>query len=198
MPHRAAIECIDPLKDVDGIHPMNAGLLAMGYQAFVPSCPEAALEILLRSGVPLAGRRVAVVGRSSVVGKPAQLLLTREHATVTVCHRRTSDFAAEIRRAEIVVVGAGAPALVTGDMLQPGAIVIDCGINVVDGAIIGDVDMPSVSAVAGAMTPVPGGVGPVTNAVLLRHLVQAIQAQVDGGFPDAVQAGAVIAPATIR
>jgi methylenetetrahydrofolate dehydrogenase (NADP+) / methenyltetrahydrofolate cyclohydrolase len=182
---RWVIEALDPLKDIDGIHPLNAGLAALGHVALVPSCAEAALEILRRAGVTLAGRHAAVVGRSSVVGRPAALLLLREHATVTVCHRQTRDLAQELRQAEIVVVAAGAPGLIRGDMLQRGAVVIDCGINVVEGAIVGDVDLPSVLPVAAAVSPVPGGVGPVTNAVLLKHLVRATRARIEGGYPDA-------------
>lgn len=170
---RDVIELIDPAKDVDGIHPRNAGLLTLGHGGFVPSCAEAAVEILRRSDVIIAGRRAVVVGRGNVVGKPAALLLIREHATVTVCHRQTRDLAGEVRRADIVVVAAGVPGLITADMIAPGAVVIDCGINVVDGHVTGDVDLASVQAVAGAVTPVPGGVGPVTNAVLLRHLARA-------------------------
>jgi methylenetetrahydrofolate dehydrogenase (NADP+) / methenyltetrahydrofolate cyclohydrolase len=171
---------IDPRKDIDGIHPQNAGLLALGYGTFFPSCAEAALRILRAYGVPLAGRPAVVIGRSNVVGKPAALLLLREHATVTVCHRQTRDLPAEVRRAEIVVVAAGAPGLVRGDMVQPGAVVIDCGINVVDGRIVGDVDDVSVRPIASAMTPVPGGVGPLTNAILMEHLARAVTRAVRG------------------
>jgi methylenetetrahydrofolate dehydrogenase (NADP+)/methenyltetrahydrofolate cyclohydrolase len=109
-----------------------------------------------------------------VVGKPAALLLLREHATVTVCHRQTRDLGAEVRTAEVLVVAAGSPGLVTGDMIRYGAVVVDCGINVVDGRVVGDVDAESVAPIASALTPVPGGVGPVTNAVLLRHLARAV------------------------
>ena len=133
------------------------------------------MEILLRSGYDIAGRHAVVIGRSNVVGKPAELLLLRHDATVTVCHRKTRDLAAEVSRADILVVAAGSPGLVHGSMLRPGAIVVDCGINVVDGAIVGDVDQSSALRVAAAITPVPGGVGPVTNAVLLRHFVVAVR-----------------------
>jgi methylenetetrahydrofolate dehydrogenase (NADP+)/methenyltetrahydrofolate cyclohydrolase len=174
IPRAEVSDSLDPDKDLDGIHPRNAGLVAQGFDAFVPSCAEAALTILKASGVSVAGRRAVVIGRSPVVGKPAALLLLREHATVTVCHRRTRDLAGEVRGAEIVVVAAGSPGLVTGDMVRPGAVVVDCGINVADGHVVGDVDAESVGRIAGALTPVPGGVGPVTNAVLLRHLAQAV------------------------
>ncbi len=180
IPLRAVIESIDPRKDVDGIHPINAGLMTLGYEGFFPSCAEAAVQLLKRSGYALAGLRAVVVGRSNVVGKPAHLLLMRENATVTVCHRQTRDMTAELRDADLIVAAAGIPGLIRGEMIKPGAIVVDCGINVVDGHIIGDVDFPSVAAVAAAVTPVPGGVGPVTNAVLLEHVVRAARSQLDG------------------
>ena len=127
---------------------------------------------------PLAGRHAVVVGRSNVVGKPAALLLLREHATVTICHSRTPDLADDVRRADVVVVAAGRPGLITGDMLKPGAVVVDVGINVVGDRLVGDVDMDSARLVASAITPVPGGVGPVTNALLLTHLLRAAKDQV--------------------
>jgi methylenetetrahydrofolate dehydrogenase (NADP+)/methenyltetrahydrofolate cyclohydrolase len=174
------IDALDPGKDLDGIHPRNAGLVSRRTGGFAPSCAEAALQILRRSGIPLAGRPTVVVGRSNVVGRPAGLLLTAEDATVTVCHRLTRGLDALLRQAEIVVVAAGSPGLVRGDDLRPGVVVIDCGINVLsDGRIVGDVDLPSVLPVASAVTPVPGGVGPVTNAVLMAHLVRAARAQLD-------------------
>jgi methylenetetrahydrofolate dehydrogenase (NADP+)/methenyltetrahydrofolate cyclohydrolase len=176
---RAVIDAIDPRKDIDGIHPQDAGLLSLGYPAFYPSCAEAAIRILRENDIDIVGMRAVVIGRSNVVGKPAQLLLLREHATVTVCHRRTRDLAGEVRRADLVVVAAGSPGLVRGDMLRNGAVVVDCGINVVDGRIVGDVDAESVIPVASALTPVPGGVGPLTNAVLLEHLSRAVRDQVE-------------------
>lgn len=166
---------LDPLKDIDGIHPWNAGLLAQSRAGHRPSCAEAAVEILIRSGIAMRGARAVVIGRSEVVGKPAALLLLQQDATVTVCHRKTRDLAGEVRGADIVVVAAGSPSLVRGDMVRPGAVVIDCGINVVDGHVTGDVERATVEPVAGAMTLVPGGVGPVTNAVLLRHYVAAVR-----------------------
>jgi methylenetetrahydrofolate dehydrogenase (NADP+)/methenyltetrahydrofolate cyclohydrolase len=172
------IGALDPAKDLDGIHPVNAGLVSRGGHAFAPSCAEAALQILKRSAIPLAGRPTVVIGRSNVVGKPAALLLIREHATVTVCHRQTRELEARIREAEVVVVAAGSPRLVRGHAVAPGAVVIDCGINVLsDGSVVGDVDLPTVRPVAGAVTSVPGGVGPVTNAVLMEHLARAARAR---------------------
>ena len=153
---RAVVDSIDPAKDIDGIHPMNAGLLRLGYDGFLPATAHAAVEILRRSGIEIAGRDAVVIGRSPVVGMPAAFLLVREDATVTVCHSRTTDLAATSRSADIVVVAAGHPGLVTGAMLKPGAVVVDVGINVVDGRLVGDVDFASAVEVASAITPVPG------------------------------------------
>jgi methylenetetrahydrofolate dehydrogenase (NADP+)/methenyltetrahydrofolate cyclohydrolase len=174
---RTVVDAIDPMKDIDGIHPLNAGLLRLGYEGFVPATAHAGLEMIHRSGVELKGADAVVVGRSPVVGMPLAFMLTKEDATVTVCHSKTRDLAAKVRQADIVVVAAGQPGLVTGAMLKPGAVVIDVGINVVDGKIVGDVDFPSAEQVAGAITPVPGGVGPLTNALLLSHLMRAAQRQ---------------------
>lgn len=183
---RRIIEVLDPSKDLDGIHPHNAGLVARGEEGFAPSCAEAAVQILQRSGIPLAGRPTVVIGRSNVVGKPVALLLIRQDATVTVCHRQTRDLPARVHEAEIVIVAAGVPGLIKGDAIQPGAVVIDCGINVdAAGNVVGDVDLDSVMPVAGVVTPVPGGVGPVTNAVLLNHLARTARAQLDGAVPAA-------------
>ncbi len=174
---RAVIDAIDPEKDIDGIHPLNAGLLRLGYDGFLPATAHAAVEILRRSGIEIAGMDALVIGRSAVVGMPAAFLLVKEDATVTVSHSRTRDLPAHIRRADIVVVAAGHPGLVTGAMLKPGAVVVDVGINVVDGHIRGDVDFESARQVASAITPVPGGVGPLTNALLLTHLIRAAERQ---------------------
>ncbi|MBA3778227.1 MAG: bifunctional 5,10-methylenetetrahydrofolate dehydrogenase/5,10-methenyltetrahydrofolate cyclohydrolase [Chloroflexi bacterium] len=177
IPLRAVIESIDPRKDVDGLHPQNAGLLSLGYEGFLPATAQAAVEILKRSGYRLEGLDATVIGRSNVVGKPASLLLQREHCTVTTCHRRTDDLPGHVARADLVVVAAGSPGLVTGAMLKPGALVVDVGINVVGDRIVGDVEFESASKVADAITPVPGGVGPLTNAILLEHLLAAARAQ---------------------
>ncbi len=177
---KAVVDAIDPVKDIDGIHPLNAGLLRLGYDGFVPATAHAAMEMLRHSGAPIAGADAVVIGRSPVVGMPVAFMLTKADATVTVCHSRTRDLAAKTRRADIVVVAAGRPGLVTGAMLKPGAVVIDVGINVVGGHLVGDVDFASAREVAGAITPVPGGIGPLTNALLLAHLVRAAQRQASG------------------
>ena len=175
---RSVIDAIDPAKDIDGIHPLNAGLLRLGYDGFLPATAHAAVEILRRSGIEIAGKDALVIGRSAVVGMPAAFLLVKEDATVTVSHSRTRDLRGHIGRADIVVVAAGHPGLVTGAMLKPGAVVVDVGINVVDGHIRGDVEFESARRVASAITPVPGGVGPLTNALLLTHLIRAAERQV--------------------
>jgi methylenetetrahydrofolate dehydrogenase (NADP+)/methenyltetrahydrofolate cyclohydrolase len=174
---KTVVDAIEPLKDIDGIHPLNAGLLRLGYEGFIPATAHAALEMVHRSGVEVRGADAVVIGRSPVVGMPLAFILAREDATVTLCHSKTRDLAEKVRRADIVVVAAGQPGLVTGAMLKPGAVVIDVGINVVDGHIVGDVDFEIAERVASAITPVPGGVGPLTNALLLSHLMRAAQRQ---------------------
>lgn len=194
IPLRAVIDTLDPMRDIDGIHPLNAGLLSLGYDGFLPATAHASIEILKQSGIEIAGRHAVVVGRSNVIGKPAALLLVREHATVTICHSKTTDLPGIIRSADIVVVAIGKANFVTGDMLKPGAVVVDVGINVVDGQLVGDVHFESASRVASAITPVPGGVGPLTNAILLTHLVQAARGQAKGLVPLGAHSLAVTTP----
>lgn len=177
IPLRVVLDTLDPRKDIDGIHPLNAGLLALGYEGYLPATAHAAVELLKRSGVRLEGAHAVVVGRSNVVGKPAAQLLLREHATVTLCHSRTTDLAAIVRLADVVVVAAGRAGLISGDMLKQGAVVVDVGINVTEQGLVGDVDVASAAAVASAIAPVPGGVGPLTNAILLTHLMRAARDQ---------------------
>ncbi len=179
IPLSTVLDVLDPAKDIDGLHPLNAGLLTLGYEGFLPTTAHAAVEILKRSGIKIEGKRAVVIGRSNVVGKPASILLLREHATVTVCHSRTRDLASVVRLADIVVVAAGKPGLVDGSMLRRNAVVVDVGINVVGDRIVGDVDFESARQVASAITPVPGGVGPVTNALLLTHLLRAANEQAE-------------------
>jgi methylenetetrahydrofolate dehydrogenase (NADP+)/methenyltetrahydrofolate cyclohydrolase len=166
---QAVIAAIDPDKDVDGFHPINAGRLATGLPGFVP-CTPLGCVMLLKSVLPsLSGLEAVVVGRSNIVGKPMAQLLLRESCTVTVVHSRTKDVPAHIRRADIVVAAVGIPQMIEGDWLKPGATVIDVGINRTDAGLVGDVDFASAVEVAGAITPVPGGVGPMTIACLLRN-----------------------------
>lgn len=166
------LNAVDLAKDVDGFHPVNVGRLALGLPGFVPCTPLGVMELLRRSGVDLKGKRAVVVGRSNIVGKPAALLLLAQHATVTICHSRTQDLPGVCRAADVLVVAIGRPEMVRGDWIRPGATVIDVGINRVDGKLVGDVHFPSAAEVAGAITPVPGGVGPMTIAMLLHNTLQ--------------------------
>jgi methylenetetrahydrofolate dehydrogenase (NADP+)/methenyltetrahydrofolate cyclohydrolase len=172
------IAAVDPGKDVDGFHPENLGRLLAGMPGVLPCTPAGILEILDHYGLDLKGAEAVVVGRSRIVGKPlAQLFLAR-HATVTVCHTRTRDLAAHTRRAEVLAVAAGRPGVVTGDMVRSAAVVVDVGVNrLPDGRLAGDVDFASVSARAHAITPVPGGVGPMTVAMLMRNTLEAARRQ---------------------
>lgn len=174
----AVIEAIAVAKDVDGFHPYNAGLLAVGGQGLVPCTPVGCLMLLQQQLGKLAGLRALVLGRSNIVGKPLAALLLREHCTVTVAHSRTRDLADECRRADILVAAVGKPHMIQGDWIKPGATVIDVGINRIPtadgkGQLVGDVDFAAAVQVAGAITPVPGGVGPMTIACLLRNTVTA-------------------------
>ena len=180
---RHVIATIDPAKDVDGLHPLNGGLLLQGKPRFVPATPAGIQQMLLRSGHDPAGKHVVVCGRSNIVGKPLATLLFQKapgaNATVTLCHTGTRDLDAITRQADILVAAMGSPQLITGDMVKPGAVVIDVGINRVDDPsaargyrLVGDVDFDSVAAVAAAISPVPGGVGPMTIAMLLSNTLR--------------------------
>jgi methylenetetrahydrofolate dehydrogenase (NADP+)/methenyltetrahydrofolate cyclohydrolase len=160
---------IDPDKDVDGFHPVNAGRLAIGLDGFVPCTPLGCLKLLRAELGDLTGKSAVVIGRSNIVGKPMALLLLGDSCTVTIAHSRTADLPSVIREADIVVAAVGRPKMVKGDWLKPGATVIDVGINRIDEGLVGDVDFASASEVAGAITPVPGGVGPMTIACLIRN-----------------------------
>lgn len=166
------VQSLDPAKDVDGAHPDNAAALYLGTPGPAPATALAVLELLRRYEVPLAGRHAVVVGRSNVIGKPLCLLLLRENATVTICHSRTPDIGAHSRRADVLVAAAGQPGLVTGEMVSPCTTVVDVGTNYVDGKLIGDVRFDEVAERAAQVTPVPGGVGPLTNLMLVRNLVE--------------------------
>ena len=177
---RAVLEGIDPQKDVDGFHPLNVGALVTGGKPLLPCTPAGIIEMLRATGVTMVGAEAVVVGRSNIVGKPVALLLLEEHATVTICHSRTRDLAAVCRRADILVAAVGKPRLITAEHVKPGAVVIDVGTNRVDGKLVGDVDFAAVSAVASAISPVPGGVGPMTIAMLLSNTVTAAERIVAG------------------
>jgi methylenetetrahydrofolate dehydrogenase (NADP+) / methenyltetrahydrofolate cyclohydrolase len=172
----AVINALDPAKDVDGLTPTSAGLLARGDPAgLVPCTPSGVMELLRSAGVDAAGKEAVIVGRSNLVGRPLYSLLLGANATVTTCHSRTADLGEVCRRAEILVAAAGRPKLVTGEMVRPGATVIDVGTNRTDDGLVGDVDFDAAAEVAGAITPVPGGVGPLTVAMLLRNLADAAE-----------------------
>ena len=171
-----AIRAIDPIKDVDGFHPVNAGYLLQGSPTFVAATPAGIMELLAAYDVDLLGARAVVVGRSNIVGKPMALLLLAEHATVTLCHSRTRDLAAVVREGDVVVAAVGRPDTVTADMVKEGAAVVDVGINRTDDGIVGDVGADARER-AGLLTPVPGGVGPMTIASLLRNTVRAARYQ---------------------
>jgi methylenetetrahydrofolate dehydrogenase (NADP+) / methenyltetrahydrofolate cyclohydrolase len=175
LDERAILEMVDPVKDVDGFTFKSIGRLVENQPGFVPCTPAGILELLDREKIEIAGKHAVVVGRSEIVGKPVALLLLHRHATVTICHSRTADLAAETRRADILIAAAGRPRLFTGDMVKPGAVVIDVGINRVEGQLVGDVDFASVAPVAFAITPVPGGVGPMTVAMLLCNTLRAFE-----------------------
>ncbi len=167
------IERISPSKDVDGFHPINVGKLLIGIPGFISCTPAGVMELIKATGVSIIGKECVVVGRSNIVGKPQAMLLLREHGTVTVCHSKTSDLEVICRRADILVVAAGKPELIRGDMVKAGAVVIDVGTSVnAAGKLVGDVHFDSVAEVAGWLTPVPGGVGPMTIAILMKNTVE--------------------------
>lgn len=183
-----AVALLRPDKDVDGLHPLNAGRLAWALPCISPATPLGGIEVLRRYNITIEGRHAVVVGRSNVVGRPMSLLLLAANATVTTCHSHTLDLAAYTREADILVSAAGRPGLITGDMIKPGAAVVDFGTNVTaEGNIVGDVDANSAAQVAGYLTPVPGGTGPITNMALLRNAFTAARLQL--GLADFVLDG---------
>jgi methylenetetrahydrofolate dehydrogenase (NADP+)/methenyltetrahydrofolate cyclohydrolase len=180
---------LSPDKDVDGVHEVNAGRLALAAPAgrpagvgtfFVPATPAGGMELLRRYAVELKGKHAVVVGRSSIVGKPMALLLLRENATVTVCHSRTVDLAAVCRQADILCAAVGRPEMIRGDWVKPGAVVVDFGVNDVEGKMVGDVAYDEAAEVAAMITPVPGGTGPMTNIMLVKNVIEAARRQVAG------------------
>jgi methylenetetrahydrofolate dehydrogenase (NADP+) / methenyltetrahydrofolate cyclohydrolase len=173
----ALIALIDPLKDVDGLTPTNAGLLALGKPSMVPATPSGCMDLLRAADTPLEGAEAVIIGRSILVGKPMYQLLLAANATVTQCHSRTRDLAAHCRRADIVVAAVGVPKMITGDMVSDGVTVIDVGVNRTDEGLVGDVDFDSVAPKARAITPVPGGVGQMTIAMLLVNTLEAARRQ---------------------
>ena len=184
VPELAVQETIDPQKDVDGLHPLNVGLMVRGEPRFPPATPYGIVELLLRSGIQLEGAEVVVVGYGELVGAPLSIMLAQDsirgNATVTICHVKTRDLAAHTRRADILVAAAGVPGLITAEMVRPGATVVDVGVHRTEHGLVGDVRFDEVKEVAGAITPVPGGVGPMTVAMLLVNTVRAAEAAAFG------------------
>jgi methylenetetrahydrofolate dehydrogenase (NADP+)/methenyltetrahydrofolate cyclohydrolase len=174
---RVVLEAVSPNKDVDAFHPQNVGLMVQGHPRFLPCTAAAVQQLLIRNDIPISGQHVVVVGRSDIVGKPLSIMLAQRgpsaDATVTLCHSRTRDLAVITRLADILVVAIGRAAFVTGEMIRPGATVIDVGINRTEGGLVGDVDFESARQVAGRLTPVPGGVGPLTRVMLLVNTLRA-------------------------
>lgn len=178
LPQEIVTNTIAVEKDIDGISPLSAGRLCLGVPGFLPSTAAAVMEIFARSRLPLEGKHVVVLGRSNVVGKPLALLFLQKNATVTVCHSRTPDLPSLTRQADILVAAVGRPAMVNAEMVRPGAVVIDVGINALpEGGIVGDVDFAALQEVASAITPTPGGVGPLTNVLLFKQCMQAAWSQ---------------------
>lgn len=176
LDEQAVIEAIAPHKDVDGFHPINSGALLNGMKGFVPCTPRGCMHLIKSTGENIEGKEAVVIGRSNIVGKPVSLLLLQANATVTICHSKTKNLADVVRRADIVVAAIGRAGMIHGDMMKPGAIVIDVGINRgEDGTLYGDVDFESAKDVAGYITPVPGGVGPLTIAMLLENTLEAAE-----------------------
>ena len=166
---------INPQKDVDAFHPVNTGKIMIGNYNFLPCTPAGVMELIHESGIDVCGKDAVVIGRSNIVGKPMSMLLLHENATVTVCHSRTQNLKEKVKRADIVVAAVGKAGFVTADMVKDGAVVIDVGINRTENGLKGDVDFDAVCEVAGAITPVPGGVGPMTIAMLMRNTVTAFK-----------------------
>lgn len=174
LDEKVVINSIDPKKDVDAFHPVNVGRIMTGDYDFVPCTPAGVMELIKESGVDVNGKECVVVGRSNIVGKPMAMLLLHQNGTVTVCHSRTADLASHTKRADILVAAVGIPNFIKGDMIKPGAVVIDVGINrIAPKKLVGDVEFETAEPVASAITPVPGGVGPMTIAMLMKNTVKA-------------------------
>ena len=174
LDEEAVINAISPTKDVDAFHPVNVGKIMVGNFDFLPCTPAGVMELIKLSGIEVKGKKCVVVGRSNIVGKPMSMLLLHQHGTVTICHSKTQDLAAEVKAADIVVAAVGVPELIRGDMIKEGTVVIDVGMNrLADGKLAGDVEYESCKRRASAITPVPGGVGPMTIAMLMKNTVKA-------------------------
>ena len=178
MNKQRVLETISPLKDVDGVHPLNRAYILSNNEGLIPSTPQSCIEIMVRNGIAIEGKHAVLVGRGEAVGKPLIYMLLNKNATLTICHTRTPDLAYHTRQADILIVAVGVAKKITADMVKPGTIVVDAGINeMADGSICGDVDFENVLPVAGAITPVPGGVGSLTTALIIKNLLKAIELQ---------------------
>lgn len=176
MNKQRVLEAVSPLKDVDGVHPLNRAYILSNIEGLIPSTPQSCIEIMVRNGIDIEGKHAVLVGRGEAVGKPLIYMLLNKNATLTICHTRTRDLAYHTRQADILIVAVGVANKITADMVKPGAIVVDAGINeLADGGICGDVDFESVLPVAGGITPVPGGVGSLTTALIIKNLLKAIK-----------------------
>lgn len=175
LDEKEVLNAIDPRKDVDGFHPVNVGKMMVGEKAFLPCTPHGVMELIKRTGIALQGKQAVVVGRSNIVGKPVAIMLLSENATVTICHSRTADLPGECRKADVLVVAVGKKEMIKGGWIKPGAVVIDVGVNREEGSkkLYGDVEYEAAKEVAGYITPVPGGVGPMTIAMLMKNTVEA-------------------------
>ena len=190
LSQKMVADTVSASKDIDGISPRSAGNLFLGLPSFLPSTAAAVMEILERTRTVLAGKRVVILGRSNVVGKPLSMMLLQKNATVTVCHSRTVDLPKFTQQADVLITAIGKAQSINADMVRPGAVVIDVGINTtLEGGIVGDVDFASVREVAGSLTPTPGGVGPLTNVLLLKQCMQAAWSMLDIEMPDHHSAG---------
>ncbi|NLI12614.1 bifunctional 5,10-methylenetetrahydrofolate dehydrogenase/5,10-methenyltetrahydrofolate cyclohydrolase [Pelotomaculum propionicicum] len=174
---KKVLEAVLPVKDVDGAHPINRGYILSGGDGLFPATPQSCIEIMLRSGVEIKGKHAVIVGRGETVGKPLMFMLLNQNATITVCHTKTRDLAEETRRGDILVAAAGRPKMITADMIKPGAVVVDAGINEIEGGICGDVDFENAREVAGMISPVPGGVGSLTTVLIQKNVLKAIKLQ---------------------
>ncbi len=178
MDKKKVLEAVDPKKDVDGVHPINRGYILSGGEGLFPATPESCIEIMLRSGIELKGKNAVIVGRGETVGKPLIFMMLNQNATITVCHTRTADLAYHTKQADIIVAAVGRAKMIKADMIKPGAVVVDAGINEVEGGgICGDVDFENAEKVAGAISPVPGGVGSLTTVLIQRNVLKAIKLQ---------------------
>ncbi|MGQ9556649.1 MAG: bifunctional 5,10-methylenetetrahydrofolate dehydrogenase/5,10-methenyltetrahydrofolate cyclohydrolase [Desulfurispora sp.] len=174
---KKVLEAVAPIKDVDGVHPINRGYILSGGDGLFPATPQSCIELMLRSGIELKGKNAVIVGRGETVGKPLVFMLLNQNATVTVCHTRTADLAYHTRQADVLIAAVGKAKMITADMIKPGAIVVDAGINEIEGGICGDVDFEAAKEVAGYISPVPGGVGSLTTVLIQKNVLKAVRLQ---------------------